>query len=71
MALRVPAPASTWTPAYQIRVNQAVEVADVQNRKKGADVELVNEMLILRSPNGQRWRITVSNAGIVGAVVLP
>lgn len=68
--LKVPAPASTWSPAYQIRVNQALESNDIANRKKGSDIELFPEKLILRSPNGARWEVTVSNAGVVGATAL-
>jgi hypothetical protein len=70
MALNVPSPAPSWSPAYQIRVNQALESNDLTNRKKGTDVELFPERLILRSPNGARWQITVSDAGAIGAVAL-
>jgi hypothetical protein len=71
MALKIPAPLSEWSPAYQIRVNQAVETNDLNNRKKGTDIELaLAENLILRSPNGARWKITVSNAGVVAATAL-
>jgi hypothetical protein len=70
MALKIPSPTTSWSPAYQIRVNQAVETSDINNRKKGQDVELAAEFLILRSPNGARWKLTVSNAGVVGATAL-
>jgi hypothetical protein len=70
MALKIPAPSSTWSPAYQIRVNQSLETNDLGNRKKGADIELVADKLIMRSPNGARWQITVSNTGVVGATAL-
>jgi hypothetical protein len=70
MALKVPSPSTSWSPAYQIRVNQALETNDIANRKKGTDVELDAEMLILRSPDRSRWQITVSNTGTVGATKL-
>jgi hypothetical protein len=70
MALKLPSALASWSPAYQTRINQAVEVADAANRKKGQDVEVATELLILRSPNGARWKITVSNTGVVGAVAL-
>jgi hypothetical protein len=71
MALNVPSPSSTWTPAYQIRVNQALESNDITNRKKNTDIELgLAEKLILRSPDGARWQITVSNTGVLGATAL-
>lgn len=70
MALKVPAPSSTWSPAYQIRVNQSLEAEAIGNRRKGADIELAAEKLIMRSPNGARWQIAVSNTGVVTAVAL-
>ena len=37
---------------------------DERNRKVGRDVTLlVGERIILKSPDGSRWAITVSNAG--------
>lgn len=45
--------------------------ADGMNRKKLQDVELgPGERLIIRSPNGNRWVLTVSNAGAVSATAL-
>jgi hypothetical protein len=71
MSLKVPAPSTAWSTPYQIRVNQTIEANDLTNRKKGQDVELgAAEKLILRSSNGARWEITVSNAGAVAAVAL-
>lgn len=69
MALNVPSPAPVWSPAYQIRVNQALETNDISNRKKGTDIELgTAEKLYIRSPSGARWQITVSDAGAITAV---
>jgi hypothetical protein len=71
MALKLLAPPSSWSSSYQIRLNQAAEANDLTNRKRGTDVELgPAERLILRSPNGARWQITVSNTGVVGATAL-
>lgn len=70
MALKLPSALATWNAAYQTRLNQAIEVADTANRKKGQDVEVATELIILRSPNGARWKITVSNTGVVGATAL-
>jgi hypothetical protein len=72
MSLKVPAPFSTWNPGYQTRVNQALEVNDLTNRKKGSDVELDKEKLILHSaPGGVRWQITVTDAGVLQVVAVP
>jgi hypothetical protein len=68
--LKIPSPSANWSPSYQARVNQSVEANDITNRKVGSDVELDREKLVIRSPNGARWQLTVSNAGVVSAVAL-
>jgi hypothetical protein len=71
MSLKIPQPAIRWDQQYQIRVNQAIEQADVLNRKVGATIELgQTERIIIRSPNGSRYYLTVSNAGVVGATFI-
>jgi hypothetical protein len=72
MSMKLPAPASTWTPTYQVRVNQVIEANDVQVRHKGEDVEIgaARDRLVLRSPSGKRWQITVSDTGTIAAVAL-
>ena len=70
MALKVPSPTTSWSAPYQTRVNQALESNDITNRKKGTDIELDADKLIIRSPNGGRWQITVSDAGVVGATAI-
>lgn len=67
MALNVPQPPFQWSRDWVIRLLSALSSADLANRKTGADVELKAERLILRSPNGTRWQITVSNTGTVSA----
>lgn len=40
-------------------------------RSAREDVELTsNQRVIIRSPNGTRWALTVSDAGVVGATAL-
>lgn len=71
MGLKLPQPPPRWDQGYQIRTNQAAEAEDVRNRKTGTDVELgPKERMILRSPNGARWYLTVANDGTVGATAL-
>jgi hypothetical protein len=59
-----------WTPEYQNRLNREIAQSDNTNRKRNTDIELGKERLILRSPNGQRWVLTVSNAGVLSATAL-
>jgi hypothetical protein len=71
MSIKLPAPSSSWSPTYQVRVNQTIEAADVQVRHKGEDIEIgQREKLILRSPNGKHWSITVSDTGTIAAIAL-
>lgn len=64
-------PPPRYDQSYVVKTNQAVQQEDLRNRKKGTDVELgVGERVVLRSPNGARWSITVSNTGVVSAVAL-
>lgn len=41
-----------------------------RRHKRGVDLELGAERLIMRSPNGDRWSVVVSDAGVISAVAL-
>ena len=46
------------------RTRAALEAADALNFKKGQDLRLARgERLILRSPDGAEWVVSVSDAG--------
>jgi hypothetical protein len=68
--MNLPAPPPDYSPANEAAVRRALEQEDRRNRKIGADVEMGREKLVLKSPNGNRWAITVSDAGVVGATAL-
>jgi hypothetical protein len=51
-------------------VHALIEQADLQNHKKRQDVEVGDARLILKSPNGTRYSITVDNSGNIGATAL-
>lgn len=60
-----------YTKDDQDRFRKTLDGRDAENRKKRQDVEIAgSERLILSSPDGQRWNITVSNAGVIAAVAL-
>ena len=65
---------SRATPDYsqqdQDRLRTDLEVADLDNFKRGRDLEIGAGRIILTSPNGTRWLLTVSNAGALSAVSL-
>lgn len=56
---------------FQERVrNQTLENEDARNRKIGDDVELSSERLIIKSPDGTRWYLTVANDGTLATTAL-
>lgn len=59
-----------YSMADQINMRAALVAADRKNLKSNVDVEFVDNRLILRSPNGTRYYLTVSNAGVLGATAL-
>ena len=64
MSIILPNPPRDYDPSAEAQRNQLIEAADATNHKRGSDVELgLNERIIMRSPNGTRYAITVSNAG--------
>ncbi len=64
-------PPAHYDSADQAALRDALSVADQDNRKRLADVDLSNgERLILRSANGTRWSVSVSNAGALSAAAL-
>ena len=65
--LHLPEPREEYDRQAEIFNNIAMEEADGSNFKRFEDVDLANnERLILRSADGTRWIITVSDAGAVG-----
>lgn len=70
MALKTPQAPPRYDQDWQTRHNNALEVEDTKNRKLGTDIELTKDRLIIRSPGGLRFKITVSDAGIVSAVAM-
>lgn len=43
-----------------------IEIADMQNYKRDRDLEIGQNRVILTSPNGSRYALTVDNAGVLG-----
>lgn len=68
--MNLPRPGERYERPTEDRRNRALELADAQNLKRGQDVELRDERLILRSPDGTRYQVTVDNTGTLGTVAL-
>ena len=65
--LRLSEPPSDYDREQETNRNIELESADRSNFKHFEDVDLANdERLIIRSADGTRWIMTVSDAGVVG-----
>jgi hypothetical protein len=65
--LHLPEPREEYDRQALIFNNIAMEEADRSNFKHFVDIDLANnERLIIRSADGTRWIVTVSDAGVVG-----
>ena len=68
--MRLPSPPAMFQTSYQSALNVQIEQADDLNHKKLQDVEVGEARLILRSPNGSRFSVTVDNSGNLSATAL-
>ena len=60
-----------YDASYENEKNRTLEAEDLLNRKKRQDLEIVpNERLILSSPNGTRYKISVDNSGVLSAIAI-
>ena len=65
--MRLPRPPDQYSATIEGQRNLVIEKADGLSHKKNRDIEVGVGRLILQSPNGTRYQITVSDAGVVGA----
>ena len=72
MALTLPAAPGAYDPRNEQTVRGLIEAADRDNLKRGRDIDLGGAAagLILVSPNGTRWRLTVGDDGALTTVGL-
>lgn len=70
MALKLPHPADIYNPIAEAQRAFLLEREDRFNRKTNTDIEVGSSRLILTSPNGTRYSITVSNLGVISATAL-
>lgn len=69
--MKLPSPPAEYSPIYEGEKNRIIEQSDAQNLKRVVDTEIVDpQRLILRSPNGTRWKLVVSNLGVLTASAL-
>ena len=68
--MKLPNPAGAYNPRMEVERNRQLEAADAQNRKQGRDVDVGSNKLILKSPDGTRWQISVNDSGTITATAL-
>jgi hypothetical protein len=69
--MNLPSPPHKYDRAHAQQVLEELRRSDQENFKSGRDVRLERgERLILRSPNGTRFKITVDNAGVISATAI-
>lgn len=68
--MNLPQPGPQYDVRNEAQTRQSIEAADKQNRKSLQDVEIGRQRLILKSPDGSRWSITVDNLGALSATAL-
>lgn len=60
-------------PAYsredQDRLRSELDRRDGRNRKVGRDIELTTDRLIINSPNGTAYALTVADDGTLGTAL--
>jgi hypothetical protein len=68
--LNLSSPPDDYSRTDQAQMRDAIRRADGENFKRGRDIEAGGGRVILTSPDGNRWALTVSNAGVVGATAI-
>jgi len=67
--MKLPNSTERYDQLDQNMTRNIIERDDLQNFKRNQDVE-IRTRLILASPNGTRYQITVSNIGVLTATAL-
>jgi len=65
--LNLPRPSPQYDVINEGQARATLERNDKELMRKTQDVEIVRRRLILQSPNGALWSVTVSNAGVLSA----
>ena len=59
----LPVPPQSYDRTTANQTNLIIEQADYLNHKRNQDVEVGDGRVILKSPNGTRYKIAVDNSG--------
>lgn len=67
MRRKLPNPGRYYEQSVAAQTNNAIQQSIDDCHNKYQDVEIGQTSLILTAPNGGRWKIVVSNAGVLSA----
>ncbi|WP_396190011.1 hypothetical protein [Flavobacterium sp.] len=70
MKLTLPEPSPRYDPVEEARRNEILTQAFGRAFGRGERIEAGEPGVVLRAPNGSRWLLTVSNAGVLGTTAL-
>lgn len=69
--MKLPFPPADYDRNLEAQRNNLIEQADAKNRKRDSDIEIKEPIrLILVSPNGTKYKLVVSDLGILTATTL-
>lgn len=68
--MNLPRPGAQYSQTDEANARQEIEKADGQNMKIRQDVNISKRRLILQSPDGNLWSVTVGNTGTLGTTAL-
>lgn len=69
--MNIPRPPASYDQRTEQERNRAIEQADQLNLKKNEDLRIISPVrLIMDSPDGTEWVITVDNTGAFAATSL-
>jgi hypothetical protein len=68
--MKLPTAPDKYDRSTQQKAQAIAEQADAQNLKRGVDIEMGKARVILTSPAGHRFALTVSDTGVVSTTAL-
>lgn len=67
--MKLPNSPAKYDQLDQTNTRKQLLLADGQNLKSTEDVVLGEVRLVLRSPNGKLWQVSVSNTGVLSTAL--
>jgi hypothetical protein len=68
--MNLPSAPATYSQSDEANVRRALQDADKQNIKRGTDYYTLGGRVIITSPNGSFFAITVDDAGVLSTVAV-